>query len=201
MYPYPEKRILENEHIILTPMDISDTNSLYRVIEQNDDNLFYHMFFGPFKSEEDVRLYIESQLQNTANVVFTVLSKRSQEVVGSVSLININNKTGEAEIGSIWYSLKVQHTEVNTAVALCLLKYLFDDLHYRRVVWKCDDINISSKKSAEALGFVYEGLFRKHMIIKGRNRDTAWYSMIDDEWAGKKSGLQQRLKIKLMKTH
>jgi RimJ/RimL family protein N-acetyltransferase len=79
---------------------------------------------------------------------------------------------------------------VNTEVTFLFLRYLFDDLGYRRVEWKCDNRNEASKQAALRLGFQYEGLFRKHMIVKGQNRDTAWFSIVDDEWPGVKANFE-----------
>ena len=87
----------------------------------------------------------------------------------------------------------VQRTKVNTEVTFLFLRYLFDDLHYRRVEWKCDNLNERSKRAALRLGFNYEGLFRKHMVVKGKNRDTAWFAMLDEEWPHVKANFETYL--------
>ena len=86
------------------------------------------------------------------------------------------------EIGHIWYVPAAQRTRANTEVAYLLLRRAFEELGYRRVEWKCDASNARSRTAAERLGFTFEGIFRQHMIVKGRNRDTAWFSMLDAEW-------------------
>jgi len=87
-----------------------------------------------------------------------------------------------AEIGNIWYTPPFHRTYANTETSFLLMGYLFDDLKYRRVEWKCDNENLKSKEAALKLGFTFEGIFRQHMIIKGKNRDTAWFSVTDKEW-------------------
>jgi RimJ/RimL family protein N-acetyltransferase len=85
-------------------------------------------------------------------------------------------------LGHIWYSPLAQKTMVNTETTFLLLRYLFDELGYRRVEWKCDNANAESKRAARRMGFRPESVFRKHMIVKGKNRDTAWFALIDDDW-------------------
>ncbi len=102
--------------------------------------------------------------------------------VGVVSFMNIDTTMRHLELGNIWYAPIAQRTKVNTEVIYLMLKESFEELDYRRVEWKCDALNARSRVAALRLGFTFEGIFRKHMIIKGRNRDTAWFSMLDDEW-------------------
>ena len=154
------------------------------------------MFFGPFNNAREIISYIESQTANADIIVFTVYSKRLGKTVGSCSIINIDSMSGNAEIGSVWYSDEARNTEINSATVLLILTYLFENLHYRRVAWKCDNNNTISKHTAESLGFEYEGTFKKHLMIKGRNRDTVWFSIIDDSWSQKKISIEKRIHIK-----
>ena len=147
-----------------------------------DNSIFRYMAFGPFSDKDEMNLWLEKQSAMGDRNVYSVYSKRLKKYVGMYSIINIDEKNGRAELGSIWYGKEAQGTEINTETTYLMLKYLFEDLKYRRIEWKCDNENIASKKAAVKLGFVYEGLFRKHMIVKDKNRDTAWYSIIDDEW-------------------
>ncbi|WP_167407769.1 GNAT family N-acetyltransferase [Nostoc flagelliforme] len=89
---------------------------------------------------------------------------------------------GRAEIGHVWFSPTVHKTKVNTESQFLLLKHLFDHHLYRRVEWKCDTLNQASRTTATRMGFLYEGRFRQHMVIRGRNRDTDWFAMTDKEW-------------------
>jgi RimJ/RimL family protein N-acetyltransferase len=89
---------------------------------------------------------------------------------------------GVIEIGHIWFAPEIQRTRQATEAIFLLARHAFDDLGYRRLEWKCDSLNGPSRRAAERFGFTYEGVFRQHMVVKGRNRDTAWFSMTDGEW-------------------
>jgi RimJ/RimL family protein N-acetyltransferase len=97
------------------------------------------------------------------------------------------------ELGNIWYSPRAQRTRANTESVYLMLREAFDMLGNRRVEWKCDALNARSRAAAERLGFTFEGIFRQHMIIKGRNRDTAWYSMLDREWPAVRANVERWL--------
>ena len=89
---------------------------------------------------------------------------------------------GTVEIGHIWYAPAIQRTRATTEATYLLARHVFDDLGYRRLEWKCNALNAPSRAAAERFGFTYEGTFRQHMWVKGANRDTAWYSLLDGEW-------------------
>jgi RimJ/RimL family protein N-acetyltransferase len=99
-----------------------------------------------------------------------------------ISIMSMAPEMGRAELGHIWYAPEVQRTKVNTEAVFLLLSYLLGELHYRRAEWKCDARNERSRKAALRLGFQFEGVFRQHMVVKGENRDTAWFSLLDGEW-------------------
>jgi RimJ/RimL family protein N-acetyltransferase len=97
------------------------------------------------------------------------------------------------EVGNIMYSPQLQRTIGATEAMYIMAKHAFEDMNYRRYEWKCDALNMPSRRAALRLGFTYEGLFRQHMIVKGRNRDTAWYAMLDSEWPARKRAFEQWL--------
>jgi RimJ/RimL family protein N-acetyltransferase len=97
------------------------------------------------------------------------------------------------EVGSIIYSSALQRTRAATEAMYLLARHVFEDLGYRRYEWKCNALNAPSRRAAERLGFTFEGIFRQHMVIKGRNRDTAWFSMLDAEWPARKSAFERWL--------
>jgi len=136
-------------------------------------------------------------LQNTANapdgVCYTVVDIQSNQKIGIVTFMRAAPSHRCIEIGGIWYTPKFHRTYANTESAYLLLSHAFDVLKYRRVEWKCNNLNEASKTAALKLGFTYEGLFRQHMIIKGLNRDTAWFSVIDSEWPEVKKKLEEKL--------
>jgi RimJ/RimL family protein N-acetyltransferase len=97
---------------------------------------------------------------------------------------------GVIEIGHIWFAPALQRTRAATEAIYLLARHAFDDLGYRRLEWKCDSLNAPSRRAADRFGFTYEGIFRQHMITKGRNRDTAWYSIIDSEWPSRREAFE-----------
>ena len=102
--------------------------------------------------------------------------------------MRITPEFGVIEIGNIWFGPTLQRTAAATEAIYLLARHAFDDLGYRRLEWKCDALNAASRRAAERFGFTFEGVFRKHMIVKGRNRDTAWYSITDQEWPAIRAG-------------
>jgi RimJ/RimL family protein N-acetyltransferase len=121
---------------------------------------------------------------------FTVHHRESKCRVGMVSFLNVASDMQRLELGHIWYSLDAQRSSVNTEAIYLMLCEAFDRLKYRRVEWKCDSLNERSRSAAKRLGFQFEGVFKQHMIVKGRNRDTAWYSLLDNEWVNIKKNMQ-----------
>jgi len=126
-------------------------------------------------------------------IFFTVTHLGDGAKVGMVSIMSIVPEMGRAELGHIWYVPEVQRTKVNTETVFLLLNYLFVELHYRRVEWKCDARNERSRNAALRLGFSFEGIFRQHMVVKGLNRDTAWFALLDHEWPRTKANLSHWL--------
>ena len=99
-----------------------------------------------------------------------------------LSLLRITPAAGSIEVGHIHLSPALQQTRASTEAQFLIMSYVFDDLGYRRHEWKCDALNAPSRRAAERLGFTYEGIFRQALVVKGRNRDTAWYAIIDADW-------------------
>jgi RimJ/RimL family protein N-acetyltransferase len=98
------------------------------------------------------------------------------------SFMRMDPQNGVIEIGHIWFAPALQRTRQATEAIYLMARHAFDDLGYRRLEWKCDSLNGPSRRAAERFGFTYEGVFRQHMVVNGRNRDTAWFSIIDGEW-------------------
>ena len=175
----------EGQFITLTPLDVSaDVAELFAIshVDEATRNLWRYMPRGPFASVEEHDAFLR-EWQATPNVVaFAVRDAATQRILGSISLMNIRPEHGVAELGNIWYAPAAQRTKANTEACYLLLRYCFENLGYRRMEWKCDSRNEPSRNAALRLGFSFEGIFRQHMIIKGENRDTAWFAMLDHEW-------------------
>jgi Acetyltransferases, including N-acetylases of ribosomal proteins len=113
---------------------------------------------------------------------FAVIDLYTQQAIGTLALMRIDATNGVAEIGYVTFSSQLQRTTAATEAQFLLLQYLFDTLNYRRCEWKCDHLNHRSRRAAERLGFQLEGIFRQAMVYKQRNRDTAWFAIIDHDW-------------------
>lgn len=140
-----------------------------------------YMPYGPFADEGAMATWLDG-LPWSPDTRFFAVTLADGTPVGVVSYLNAVAADRRIEIGHIWYVPAAQRTRANTEVAFLLLRHAFEDLGYRRAEWKCDALNARSRAAAARLGFSFEGVFRQHMIVKGRTRDTAWFSMLDAEW-------------------
>src|SRR5260370_11490881 len=109
------------------------------------------------------------------------------------SFLRMATEHGVIEIGHIWFAPALQRTRQATEAQYLMARHVFDDLGYRRYEWKCNALNTPSMRAARRLGFTFEGIFRQHMIVNGRNRDTAWFAMLDSEWPGRKLAFERLL--------
>ena len=124
---------------------------------------------------------------------FAIVDLASGAASGMASYLNIVPANGCIEIGHIWFAPPLQKTRAATEAIFLMIRHAFEDLAYRRVEWKCNSLNEASKRAARRFGFTYEGTFRQHMVIKGRNRDTAWFAMLDHEWPAIRAAFERWL--------
>lgn len=158
-----------------------------------NDHLWDYLFEGPFT---DRAAYQEHLIQKAASddpLFFAIVDNRTQRAVGRASYLRIEPAHRVIEVGNILYTPQLQRTAGATEAMYLMAKYVFEDLGYRRYEWKCNALNEPSRRAALRLGFTFEGVFRQHMIVKGRNRDTAWYSMLDSEWPQRKQAFERWL--------
>jgi len=189
----PERKRYTGRFVSLSPVDPeNDATELYRNSHGSEakTRLWTYMAYGPFSDAADMRQWLRGCAASTDPLFFTVSAKDLNRRVGVVSFLNIASRMRCLEVGNIWYSPIVHHTKVNTETIYLMLSEAFDGLKYRRVEWKCDALNARSRAAALRLGFSFEGIFRQHYIIKGRNRDTAWFAMLDRDWPAVKSNLK-----------
>ncbi len=147
-----------------------------------DPALWLYMSVGPFDRLETFAGWLETCARSTDPLFFTVVDTHTGLPSGMVSYMRVTPSHGVIEIGNIWFSPTLQRTRQATEAIFLLARHVFDDCGYRRLEWKCNALNEPSRRAAERFGFRYEGLFRRHMVIKGRNRDTAWFAMTDRDW-------------------
>ena len=167
--------------IRLEPLQNNHLESLHAVLLKSPEHDWYYMPFGPFKTLQEFKDWADSNLKKVDPMFFAILGQSSDEVLGFLSYLNIVPNHGSIEIGFIQFATKLQRTTGATEAIWLLIKHAFD-LGYRRVEWKCDSLNGRSRRAAKRLGFLFEGIFRQALVVKDRNRDTAWYSIIDSEW-------------------
>jgi RimJ/RimL family protein N-acetyltransferase len=181
----PGRKLYEGRFVNLSPVDpANDVAELYRNSHGSEEKnrLWTYMAYGPFADAADMQRWLRGCEASTDPLFLTVTAKDSNRRVGVVSFLNMVPRMRCLEVGNIWYSPIVHHTKVNTETIYLMLTEAFDVLNYRRVEWKCDALNARSRTAALRLGFSFEGIFRQHYIIKGRNRDTAWFAMLDRDW-------------------
>lgn len=153
-----------------------------------------YLFYGPFDSSSAMKVWMERDMIGKSDpLTWTVFENSSNSQVGVVALLAIVPNYGRAEIGHVWFIPAVHKSKVNTESQFLLLQHLFDHHLYRRVEWKCDALNHASRTTAARMGFLYEGRFRQHMIMRGRNRDTDWFAMTDKEWTRCRSNFEKWL--------
>ena len=139
------------------------------------------MAVGPWAKAEEFQAWLEACAASQA-AAFYAIRPETGPASGIMSYMRFDQPNGVVEIGSIWLAKAFAGGSFATAAFAAMLRHAFEDLGVRRLEWKCDSRNLPSRKAAARLGFAEEGLFRQHMIVKGRNRDTAWFSMLDSEW-------------------
>jgi len=188
----PAKREYSGDFVTLQPVEPErDVDELFLNSHGSDvkQRIWTYMAYGPFSTKDDMLDWLMGCKASTNMSFFTVMSKEISQRVGMMSILNVIEPMRTLELGNIWYSSIVHHTKVNTEVVYLMLREIFDELNYRRVEWKCDALNTRSRAAALRLGFSFEGIFRQHYIIKNRNRDTAWFSMIDKDWPDIKTNM------------
>lgn len=180
---------------LVRPVAERDSARLFAVTHgtNSDPGQWTYMSFGPFADAGEMRHWLAGVQDLTDPLFMVVFDSSSGEPIGMVSYLNIVPQHRTIELGNIWYAPAAQRTAVNTETVYLLLAECFENLGYRRVEWKCDALNERSIVSALRLGFSFEGIFRQHFIMKGRNRDTAWFAMIDADWQAIKTNYEESL--------
>lgn len=166
--------------------------SLWPQVKDADAIWTYIPDSGPFADEAAFRDWLARRVAAEDPYAYAIVD-RDGDAVGTAALMNINPAMRVIEVGSIIYSPALQRTPLGTEAQYLLARYAFETLGYRRYEWKCDALNASSRRAALRYGFVFEGIFRQHMIRNGRNRDTAWFSIVDGEWPARKAAFERWL--------
>ncbi len=152
--------------------------------------LWEHLPYGPFPSQEAFNSWLADRAASADPLFFAVVDWDTMQALGMASFMRMDPQNGVIEIGHIWFAPVLQRTRKSTEAIYLMARHAFDDLGYRRLEWKCDSLNLPSRRAAERFGFTYEGMFRQHMVVKGRNRDTAWFSITDGEWPARRAAFE-----------
>lgn len=181
--PAPDRTTLIGRTVKVVPLSAENHGAeLYEAFQRDEAGAGWtYMANGPYENVDDFVEWLESAEVSPDPMFFAYLSAGTGKAIGYGSLMRIDPAMGIIEIGNIRMSPLLQRTTMSTEAIHLTAQYIFD-LGYRRFEWKCDHLNAPSRRAAERLGFQFEGIFRKGMHYKGRSRDTAWYSIIDDEW-------------------
>jgi RimJ/RimL family protein N-acetyltransferase len=182
--PRPERKPLEGRHVRLEPLSAAmHGDGLFEAATAEDaESRFRWLFDSRPESRAAFQPWLEKAETSEDPLFFTVIDKASGKIAGRQALMRIDPSFGGIEIGNIYWGALVSRKPAATEAQFLFARYAFDELGYRRYEWKCNNRNSPSKRAAERFGFTFEGIFRQHLIVKGENRDTAWYSVIDKEW-------------------
>ena len=186
---------LRGRAVTLVPLDAeAHAEALFRGANGGEkDRSWTYLFDGPYTDPEAFKASLAAKAQSTDPLFFAIIDNAKGEAVGYQTLMRIDPAHRTIEVGNILYTPAMQRTIGATEAQYLFAKYVFDTLGYRRYEWKCNNLNAPSKRAAGRFGFAFEGVFRQHMIVKGRNRDTAWYSMLDSEWPARRAAFERWL--------
>jgi RimJ/RimL family protein N-acetyltransferase len=180
----PSRSVIPGSRVLLEPLvPVRHGASLFIAQGLNaDPELWTWMSSGPYPDVSSFRNYLERSAGSDDPLFFAIVDAATGTATGVAAFLRIDSSNGVIEIGHIWFGAALQRTAAATESIYLLARHAFDELGYRRLEWKCNALNARSRRAAERFGFLYEGTFRQHMVVKGRNRDTAWYAIIDRDW-------------------
>lgn len=176
----------------LVPLDADrDAEALHRAFAADPAGTHWtYLPYGPFETLPAYHAWLAEKQTARDESFFTIRDAERDAPVGVAAYLRIAPEAGSIEVGHLSYAPSLKRTATSTEAMFLMMKRVFDDWGYRRYEWKCDALNAPSRAAATRLGFRYEGVFRKLMVVKGRNRDTAWFSIVDDEWPALRSAFE-----------
>ena len=191
----PERSPIEGRYARLEPLDPAKHGAdlLASAQSAGADERFRYLFEEPPTDKAAFTAWLEKVAASADPLFFAVIDKSTGKAEGRQTLMRMDPVHGVIEIGNILWGPAIARTRVATEALFLFARHAFDHLGYRRFEWKCNNLNEPSKRAALRFGFVFEGVFRHHMVVKGKNRDTAWFAMIDRDWPALKAGYQRWL--------
>lgn len=193
----PERVTLEGRWITLAPLNPDKhAGALYEGSSGGParEAVWTYLFDGPYRGLEEFRAAIELKARSDDPLFFAVVDNATGRAVGYQTLMRIDAANRVIEVGNVMYTPAMQRTPGATEAQYLFARHVFEALGYRRYEWKCHALNAPSRSAAVRFGFAFEGIFRQHMIVKGRNRDTAWFAMLDSEWPARKAAYERWLR-------
>ncbi len=177
----PARTKLHGRTVELEPLHRRHVAELWQAMQGADDSWSY-LGYGPFASEAALAGFVDDFATTHDPMVWAIRPVATGVASGWIALLDIQPRNAVIELGHIWFAPRLRRTRAATEAMFLLLRLAADDLGYRRLCWKCNALNAPSRRAAARLGFVYEGTLRAHVVAKGRRRDTAYFSILDDEW-------------------
>ncbi|MBG90863.1 MAG: GNAT family N-acetyltransferase [Actinobacteria bacterium] len=180
---FPPFTVMTGKWVVLMPVKNTDfASQLFDAYQlDGDGKVWDYLPYGPFDSVAKYRSWMIENCLGTDPQFYAIIDRKTNKALGIASYLRISPENGSIEVGHLAYSPMLQRTRLSTEVMYLMMNRVFE-LGYRRYEWKCNSLNIKSRQAAERIGMTFEGVFRQMMVVKGRNRDTAWYSIIDKEW-------------------
>ena len=190
----PAPVTLRGRYATLEPLDAQRHGEALWEAARGNDEVWTWLFDGPYATETDFLRAVAEKQAATAAVFLAIVpaatGMATGKAAGWASFMRAEPAHGVVEVGNILLTPALQRTTAATEAMYLMARHVFEDLGYRRYEWKCNAENLPSRRAAARLGFTYEGIFRQHMVAKGRNRDTAWFSMLDGEWPARKQAFE-----------
>ena len=181
----PDARALFGSTVTIEPVSVArHGGDLWKSFADSDaeGRVWTYLGYGPFADEAAFRQWLANCETSADPRFYAIVPRAAGKAAGMASLMRITPEHGVIEIGHIWLSPGLQQTREATDALFVMMRHALDELGNRRLEWKCDALNAPSRRAALRLGFTFEGIFRQHMVYKGRNRDTAWFAILDHEW-------------------
>jgi RimJ/RimL family protein N-acetyltransferase len=188
----PEPVTLEGRYGRVERLAPDHDAALWEAVKGHDQIWTYMSTYGPFADAAAFSQWIGGRVKLDDPYSYAIVD-RSGRALGIATLMEIRPAMRVIEVGHIVYSPALMRTRLGTEAQYLLARYAFETLGYRRYEWKCNALNAGSRRAALRYGFVHEGIFRQHLIAKGRNRDNAWFSMLDGEWPARKAAFERWL--------
>ena len=190
--PLPARVRHRGANVDLEPLHPRHGTDLWRASQEGGaaaDASWTYMGYGPFATEEAMRRHIAAAASRHDPMFWAIRPHRTGTADGWLSLMEIHPADAHIELGHIWFPPRLQRTRAGTEAMFLLMRHAMDELGYRRLTWKCNALNAASRAAAARLGFTYEGTLRAVQVVKGRSRDTAWFSMLADEWPARRDAI------------